>query len=173
MREKVRQLSPREEYNVETFIRAICSEMKLPYDGVYASCAWDAFLTVYRRQPQDFHSANCPGWAAAYQAISDELSRELSCHSDALYRETSLDQSLSPNEYSPLSDFIPDRLSTTSSRAIIEEFFSLLSKDANTFLKEKLYGLTLLEIQRRHDWSDDYMESLHEEIKRLAQEYFI
>ena len=56
-----------------------------------------------------------------------------------------------------------------SSRAIIEEFFSLLSKDANTFLKEKVYGLTLLEIQRRHDWSDAYMESLHEEIKRLAQ----
>ena len=158
---------------METFIRAICSEMKLPYDGVYASCAWDAFLTVYRRQPKDFRSANFPGWAAAYQAVSNELSRELSCHSDALYRETSLDQSLSPNEYTPLSDFIPDRLSSASSRALIEEFFSLLSKDANAFLKEKVYGFTLLEIQRRHGWSDAYMESLHEEIKSLAQEYFI
>ena len=95
MRGRGRDLSLREQRLIDGFIRDICGALHISAEnGEVYQCAWAAFLSVYRSDPEAFSGSESQGWRRAYLSVRNALLQARRDNNFWRCGRTSLDLSL-------------------------------------------------------------------------------
>lgn len=154
---KRRDLSKRDRERVEYLIQDVCRMTGLnPKESDFMNIGWEAFLDVYRCQPESFYGAGGKGWYAAAKVMFEKMAREKAALDFAWFGTCSLDMPVSDEVPVSRLDMLPSKNGDFQNGVCLMDYVNGLysqSADAGFLARRFMEGDTLEEIRLINHWS--------------------
>lgn len=172
MRLTRRSLSRREREIIDGFITDICREMGLPgKDADLRTCAWEAFLSVYRDAPGSFSGDGLRGWRRAYSILWQELKKEKQKMYFWQQGRLSLDQPVSEEVQQPLVELLRAPHGDFQNGVCLYDYLWRMDPDESRMAFQLMRGDSLEEIQTFYHWSPAYAFLLRNRLRDAMEAY--
>lgn len=154
---------------MEQCITEICSQENLsPGDSFYRSAGWEAFLWGYQNCSQpwapDF-------WPESFDRIAEAVRYEKLARTSLLYRELSLDRTLTPETQETFLDHLPGGSGDFTNAVAFADFLDRLSQELRRLSSSILSGYTLEETRSHLNWSSSELLSAVEDLRTALRAY--
>lgn len=172
MKRKIRDMSPREYMSVSKFITDILADLHVCSDDDHVNCAWLAFMTVYREDPDSFISKDSSGWIRAYQIIIRDIELERKRGQNRSCREISIERPSSDDSMT-LDNLISSKIFDYNSVIYAQDFVSSLDAKSNILLDGLLSGRSISQISNQCKWQKSEAKAILHALQDRATEYFL
>lgn len=172
MKHKYRDISPREQRLIGSFIQDVCHAQHVSaYNEDLYQCAWVAFLCAYRNNPSAFASSRSRGWERANLMISDALAEAKRQNNFWFYGQTSLDRPVGGEAAVPRVHLLAAPHGDFQNSVCFHEYLQHMKQNVRRMAYALIHGSSLSEIQSHYDWHPNYTHYIYQNLQTEIQEY--
>ena len=171
MKSEKQPLSRQERQRVDRFIGEVCELLGLPRGERALSCGWEAFLTVYRREPAAFFGDGEREWKRAFTAMVQALEQERRQEDFWGHKCTSLDAPVSDEVQRPRIELLVAAHGDFVNSVCLHDYLRRMEKDARRLAFHLMRGDSLAEVEAFRRWPPARTRGAYNVLRHAMERY--